>query len=167
MSEPDGKKKKYIKSRSRDTRPMAMISAICFTFMSLISSQLSKEMYGLILHWYSTVAGIFILKKTRVSMWTRCSLNSPRDDYAARDQFLRLVEQYWKLLGCFIPAQSVVGWHASNTLVRVTWSRRQFKQSLFWRIKMGEDPFERENRLKDWIQIEDIIKFKLTGGNRT
>jgi hypothetical protein len=167
MSEPDGKKKKYIKSRSRDTRPMAMISAICFTFMSLISSQLSKEMYGLILHWYSTVAGIFILKKTRVSMWTRCSLNSPRDDYAARDQFLRLVEQYWKLLGCFIPAQSVVGWHASNTLVRVTWSRRQFKQSLFWRIKMGEDPFERENRLKDRIQIEDIIKFKLTGGNRT
>jgi hypothetical protein len=63
---PMGKKKKYIKSRSRDTRPMAMISAICFTFMSL-SSQLSKEMYGLILH-CSTVAGIFILKKTRVSM---------------------------------------------------------------------------------------------------
>lgn len=164
MSEPDGKKKKYIKSRSRDTRPMAMISAICFTFMSL-SSQLSKEMYGLILH-CSTVAGIFILKKARVSMWTRRCLNSPRDDYAARDQFLRLLE-HWKLLGCFIPAQSVVGWHASNTLVRITWSRRQFKQSLFWRIKMGEDPFERENRLKDWIQIEDIIKFKLTGGNRT
>lgn len=84
-------KKKYIKSRSRDTRPMAMIiSAICFPFMSA-SSQLSKEMYGLILRWYSlvkynynsTVAEIFILKKTRVSMWTRCSLNSPRDDYAA------------------------------------------------------------------------------------